>query len=129
MILNNKIVHFFIFAALVTVTSAQLRCYYGISTQNANETVDYSSANKMITSISCPGSFCMRNYQKHRNSQSNSYGCANNACTSSGCTEDTNGRGSCCCRGDFCNSGYFKTTVSSMILTIASMYFSMYMHF
>ncbi|CAO4371418.1 unnamed protein product [Caenorhabditis nigoni] len=112
---------FCILAALVTVTTAQVRCYYGLSTQNANETVDFSSANQQIARVKCRGSFCMRNYQKYQNSQSNSYGCANDACTSSGCTENSNGYGSCCCRGDFCNSGFFKTTVPSMILTIASM--------
>ncbi|CAP24003.1 Protein CBG02525 [Caenorhabditis briggsae] len=119
----SKGLSLFIFAAFVTVTSAQLMCQYGKSIQHNNGTIVYSRENGPDKPIMCPGSFCMRIYQKHNNYQQNSYGCANGACTSDGCTENSNGFGSCCCHGDYCNSGVdvFKTTLSSMILTMVYM--------
>ncbi|PIC46626.1 hypothetical protein B9Z55_006255 [Caenorhabditis nigoni] len=77
----NKGLSLFILAALITVTSAQLMCQYGKSTQFYNNTIVYSAKNGPDKPIMCPGTFCMRIYQKHNNYQQNSYGCANGACT------------------------------------------------
>ncbi|PIC46622.1 hypothetical protein B9Z55_006254 [Caenorhabditis nigoni] len=122
--MSSKAASIVIFAVLVTVASAQLYCYYGTSTQYSNQVV------QQITPVPCPGNYCLKNYQKVYNSnvkQQNSYGCANTVCTHSGCSENSNGYGSCCCRGNYCNSGFdlSKTAVSSMILTIVSV---MYMY-
>ncbi|PIC46617.1 hypothetical protein B9Z55_006251 [Caenorhabditis nigoni] len=62
-----------------------------------------------------------KNYN-YDNYQQNNYRCAHGACTRSRCSENSNGYGSCCCHGNYCNSGFdfSKTAVSSMILTIVS---------
>ncbi|PIC46627.1 hypothetical protein B9Z55_006255 [Caenorhabditis nigoni] len=56
----NKGLSLFILAALITVTSAQLMCQYGKSTQFYNNTIVYSAKNGPDKPIMCPGTFCMR---------------------------------------------------------------------
>ncbi|ULU06757.1 hypothetical protein L3Y34_018512 [Caenorhabditis briggsae] len=117
--MSSKVASIVIYSILVTVVSAQVWCYYGTSQQTGNQII------QQVTPVQCPGSYCLKNYQKnynYNNYQTNSYGCANGICSRSGCSEDSHGLGSCCCRGNYCNSGFnlSKTAVSSMVVTIVS---------
>ncbi|CAL2032283.1 CBN-TAG-234 protein [Caenorhabditis brenneri] len=124
--MSNKALISVVFLVLATVASAQLICYYGTTTQTGNSVIG------AVTPVNCGyGTYCQKNYQKnysYKNYQTNSYGCATGQCSRSGCTENSNGYGTCCCRGNYCNSGfdYSKTAVSSMVLTVASV---VYMYF
>ncbi|CAP24000.2 Protein CBR-TAG-234 [Caenorhabditis briggsae] len=148
--MSSKVASIVIYSILVTVVSAQVWCYYGkhnfqlnnedmfyfryISTNwQPNHPTGHSStmpwillsevSDYIIIHLLIP-TIC-RNYQKnynYNNYQTNSYGCANGICSRSGCSEDSHGLGSCCCRGNYCNSGFnlSKTAVSSMVVTIVS---------
>ncbi|CAL2032284.1 unnamed protein product [Caenorhabditis brenneri] len=106
---------------VLVAVSTQLQCFVGKSTQNGN------SVTENVTPEACPrdASFCMKIYQEYYNSQVNTYSCGTSTCARAGCFENKQGYGTCCCRGNYCNSGFdfSKTAVSSMVLTVASVYY------
>ncbi|KAF1766186.1 hypothetical protein GCK72_006142 [Caenorhabditis remanei] len=125
--MSQKILAVFLFLTLFIAVSTQVQCYYGKTTTNNGQVIP--DPLYPIQTQTCLGRYCMKIYQKnysYKNYQYNSYGCPNGACTSTGCNENSNGYGSCCCRGDFCNSGYSTTTISSIVLSILSVF---YMYF
>ncbi|CCD71877.1 UPAR/Ly6 domain-containing protein [Caenorhabditis elegans] len=108
--MSSKLLFLAVLLTVVTVAYS-LQCYYG-QIVNGQTTVPFVSE-------PCPFSkYCMKIFQTGSyNNIYATYGCGTNQCSSSGCSTNKNGYGTCCCTRDLCNSGFdfSKTTLSSIV--------------